>query len=259
MATSTKISVDFSDVKESSGINPKHQDEGDYGMRIVRAEIGKTKGKDGKAPEPMALILFQDVNMRSAVYPYYCTFASNMLWKIRNTFIAAGVPVPKGKGTIDVAKLVGKEVGVTLEDDEYDGKMKSVISAVFHKDELEPTEADEDDIDDEDFEDEEEVEEEAPAPKAKKKKAPAPVEEDEDDEEEDDEEEEEAPAPKVSARTAKRRAEKAAAAKAAEEEEDDEDEEEEEAPAPVKKKRKPAPKPVEEDDEDDDDLDLEDL
>lgn len=249
------ISVDFSDVKESSGINPKQQDEGDYLARIIKVEMKKTKEKN----EPMALILFQDANMRSAVYPYYCTFTDNMLWKIRNAFIAAGVPVPKSKGKIDLGKLINKEVGITLEDDEYDGKMKSVISAVFHKDELEPTEAEDDDFEDDEEEDEDEVEE-APAPKAKKKAAPAPVEE-EDEEEEDDEEEEEAPAPKVSARTAKRRAEKAAAAKAAEEDDEDEDDEEE-APAPVKKraaKAKAKPAPVEEDEDDDDDLELDDI
>lgn len=248
------ISVDFSDVKESSGINPKQQPEGDYLMRIIKVEMKKTKEKN----EPMALILFQDANMRSAVYPYYCTFTDNMLWKIRNAFIAAGVPVPKSKGKIDLGKLINKEVGVTLEDDEYDGKMKSVISAVFHKDELEPTEAEDDDFPEDDEDDEEETIIDA-APPVKKKKA-APVVEEEDDEEDDDEEEE--PVVKApSKRTLARRAEKEAAAKAAAAaEEDEDDEEEEEAPAPVKKSKKSKPAPVVEDDEDDDeDLDLDDI
>jgi len=249
------ISVDFSDVKESSGINPKQQAEGDYLARIIKVEMKKTKEKN----EPMALILFQDANMRSAVYPYYCTFTDNMLWKIRNAFIAAGVPVPKSKGKIDLGKLINKEVGITLEDDEYDGKMKSVISAVFHKDELEPTEAEDDDFEDEEEDDEEETIIDAAPPAKRKKAAPAPVEE-EDDEEEEDEEEEEPEEPKVSKRTAARRAAKAEAeaAAAAAEDEDDEDEEEEEAPAPVKK-RKAKPAPVVEDEDDEDDLDLDDI
>lgn len=214
MAASTIINVDFSNVKESSGINPKAQPEGDYAMRIIKAEVGKTKAND-----PMVILLFQDSNMRSAVYPYYCTLADNMLWKIRNAFIAAGLPVPKSKGKLDVAKLVNKEVGVTLEDDEYEGKPKSVISAVFHKDELEPIEAEDDDeIEDEEEPEveEDEEEEEAPAPvkKAKAKAKPAPVVE-EDDEEDDEEEEEPAPAPKRKA--------KAKPAPVVEDDEDDED------------------------------------
>lgn len=246
MASNTVISVDFSNVKESTGINPKNQPEGDYAARIVKAEMTKTK--EGA---PMALICFQDSNLRSAVYPYYCTFTDNMLWKIRNTFIAAGVPVPKGKGKIDLAKLVNKEVGITLEDDEYDGKPKSVISAVFHKDELEPVDAEDDDeLEEDDVEDEVEDEEEEVAPVKKAKKKPAPVVEEEEDDEEEDEEEE---APKVSARTAKRRAAKAAEVAA----EEDDEEEEEEVPAPVKKKAKA--KPVVEEEDDDDDLDLDEI
>jgi hypothetical protein len=214
-ATSTIISVDFSNVKESSGINPKNQPEGDYAMRIIKAEVGKTKNND-----PMVILLFQDSNLRSAVYPYYCTLADNMLWKIRNAFIAAGLPVPKSKGKLDVAKLVNKEVGVSLEDDEYEGKPKSVISAVFHKDELEPIESEDDDEieDDEPEVEEDEEEEEAPAPKARKAKAkPAPVVEEDDDDEEDDEEEEPAPVVK------KVRAKKAAAAVVEEDDDEDDD------------------------------------
>jgi len=223
MASNNIISVDFSDVKESSGINPRHQPEGDYLLKITQVEMKKTKGDD---PKPMLFILMQDVNMRSATYPYYCTFQPNMLWKVRNVFIAAGQKVPKGKGKLDINKLLGAEVGVTLIDDEYEGKMKSVIDSVFHKDELEPVEAEEDDNLDEDEDDfeEEEVEEEAPAPKKSKKKAAPEPEPEEDDEDEDDEEEEE-------------------------------------EPAPVKKKsKKSKPAPVEEDeDEDDDELDLDDI
>lgn len=232
--TSTVISVDFSDVKESSGINPRHQPEGDYLLRITDATVGKSKGGD-----TMVTALCQDVNMRSATYPYYCVLKDNQLWKLRNMFIAAGLPVPKSKGKLDVAKLKGKEIGVTLVDDEYEGKEKSVIDAMFHKDELEgaEVEAEDDDFEDEDLEtdEEDEEEEEAPAPKAKAKKKPAPVVEEEDDEDEDDEE----------------------------------DDEEEEEPAPVKKKApakakakakaKPAPVEEDEEDEDDDEIDLDDL
>jgi len=223
------INVDFSDVKESSGINPRHQEEGDYLMKITQTEMRKTKSDD-----PMLFVLLQDANMRSATYPYYCTMQPNMLWKIRNIFIAAGLPVPKGKGKLDITKLVGKEIGVTLIDDEYDGKMKSVIDAAFHKDELEPLEAEDDD----EIEDDEEVEDL--------------------DDVEDDEEEEEAPPVKKSKAKAKKAPEP-------EPEEDDEEEEEEEVePEPVKKKTKAKakakPAPVEDDeDEDDDELDLDDI
>ena len=214
------VSVDFSNVKESSGINPVHQEEGDYVARIVKADLGKSKKND-----PMVTFVFQDTNRRSATYPYYCVLQDNQLWKLRNVLIAAGVSVPKSKGKINLDKVLNREVGITLEDDEYEGKLKSVIAAVMPKDDVEGeiVPAEDDDIEDADeLEDEEVEEEEEPAPVKKRKAAPAPEPEDDDEDEAEDEEEEveEAPAPKARA------------------------------------KRKPAPAPVEEDEDEDDDLDL---
>lgn len=213
------VDVDFSDVKERSGFNPKHQEAGDYLLKITKAELGKSK-----AGEPQITVSFQDVNMRSAVYPYYCPLSTNMLWKIRNVFIAAGQKVPKGKGRIDLDKIINREVGATLGDDEYNGQLKSVIENLFHKDDLEPVEAEEDDApEDDEVEEVEEDEEEEEAPVKKSKAKAAPVVEEEDDEEED------------------------------------EDEEEEPEPAPVKKKTAKKAAPVVEEEDDDDDLDLDDL
>lgn len=213
------VSVDFSNVKESSGINPVHQEEGDYVARIVKADLGKSKKND-----PMVTFVFQDTNRRSATYPYYCVLQDNQLWKLRNVLIAAGVSVPKSKGKINLDKVLNREVGITLEDDEYEGKLKSVIAAVMPKDDVEGeiVPAEDDDIEDADELEDEEVEEEEPAPVKKRKAAPAPEPEDDDEDEAEDEEEEveEAPAPKARA------------------------------------KRKPAPAPVEEDEDEDDDLDL---
>lgn len=273
MAKAQMVTVDFTDVKDSTGINPKFQDDGEYLLKITKADV--TKSKEG---DPMVVFLLQDTNDRSAVYPYYCPLTPKVLWKIRTLFINLGLPVPKTKGKLNIGSTVGKSIGVFLEGEEYNGKMKSVITNTFPADELEPVSSDDSD-DDDDFEEEDEDVEEAPKAKAKKRKAPEPVEED-DDEDEDDEEDEPAPvvkkskakakpapvededddedeeeeeAPKVSKRTAARRAAKAAAAKAAEEDED-EDEDDEPAPAPkARKKSKPAP--VEEDDDDDLDLD----
>lgn len=239
--------LDFSNVKESSGVNPKHKDEGEYLAKV--SEVRDDPAKDGEA---MWCFIIKPVDDASAAYPYYVKLVDNQLWKLRNLFIAAGMPLAKKAVKIDPNKVVGKQIGIVLEDDEYEGKLKSVISAVLPKEELSDYAATESDDVDEDDDDEEE---EAPAPKARAKKKPAPVEEDDDDEEEDEEEE---PAP-VSKRTAARRKAAAAAKKAAEEDDEDEDDEEEEpAPrkrkaaakaAPAKKRRKPA-------DDDDDDLDL---
>ena len=221
--------LDFTNVKENSGINPKHIESGEYLAKIVSVE--ELDAKDGT---PMWLFVITPNDMRSAAYPYYCKLQDNQLWKVRNLFISAGLGnlvAGAKKAKINPNKVIGKQIGILLEDDEYEGKLKSVIDAVMPASDLEdggvPADPDVDDEDDDD-------EEEAPVV-AKKKRKPAPVVEDD----EDEEEEEEAPAPK------KRR--KAAPVV----EEDEDDEEEEEAPKPRKKaKAKPV---VEEDDEDEED------
>lgn len=263
--------LDFTNVKESSGINPKHKEDGEYLATVV--EIRDDPAKDGEA---MWMFLVKLEDDKTATYPFYCKLVDNQLWKLRNLFIAAGIPLPKRAQKIDPNKVVGKKLGVILEGEEYEGKMKSVISGMIPKEELEEyADKVDDDVDDED---DEEEEEEAPAPKRRGRPAKVVEEEDEDEdeedeepapvkrgrgrpkkvveEEEDDDEEEDEPAPVKRGRGRPR--------KVVEPEDDDEDEEEEPAPkrgrgrprkaapaakAPVKKRRRPA-------DDDDDDLDL---
>lgn len=150
-----KHTIDFTNTKESSGINPKHMPRGDYRVKIVNVD------ETLKDDIPMWRFDMQLADVRSAVYPYYCKLQENQLWKVRNLLIAAGINVPKKKVAVDPNRLVNKEIGVTLEDDEYEGKMKSVVDAVFPVSELEETvEADDDDDDVDDADDTEEDDEE---------------------------------------------------------------------------------------------------
>ena len=222
--------LDFTNVKESSGINPKHKEEGEYLAKIT--EVRDDPAKDGEA---MWTWIIKPTDDASAAYPYYVKLVDNQLWKLRNLFIAAGIPLPKKAVKIDPNKVVGKIIGIVLEDDEYEGKMKSVISACLPKEEL----SDYDGADDVEEEDDDE-EEEAPVSRRTAARRKAAVVEEEDDE---DEEEDEEPAPVKRGRGRPR--------KVVVEEEEDDDEEEE--PAPVKRGRGRPRKvaPVVEDDEDD--------
>lgn len=246
--------LDFSNVRESSGISPKHVEEGDYTARCVGVAETKSK-KDGTL---MWVFTFTPDDYKSAVYPEYVKLDESSLWKLRNIFIAAGLGklVSGKKATkVDPNLVVGKRIGISLVDDEYEGKMKSTIEAFIPISELEDGDDPETDTgvdaEVEDDEDEDEEEEVPVVKKAKKKAAPV-VEEEDDDEEEEEEEEEPAPKP-VSKRTAARRAKKAAVV---EEEDDEDDEEEEPAPAPKKRGRPKKVVPVVEDEDDDLDIDL---
>ena len=240
----TKKILDFSNVKEQGNFNPRNVPEGDYIAKVTAVDEGESRsGTD------QWIFTFEVEGVRGGKYPYYCGLVENQLWKIRNLFTAAGITVPKKKVGVDPNKLVGKIVGVELVDDEYEGRMKSVINSIFDKSE----------VGESDFvADEEEDEDDVPAPKKTAKKKAAPVVE-EDDDEDDEEEEEEAPAPK-------RRAKKKVAPVEVEEDDDEEDEDDEdEEPAPPRKKAakkapaKKRPAPVDDDEDDLEELEIEDL
>lgn len=235
--TASAAVLDFTDVKDGGGFNKKRVPMGDYEARITKVVDSPTKAKDGKkGGEPQWLFTIELTQAYTdRKFPYYCKLEANQLWKIRNMFIAAGKAVPKRKVKINPNIVVGKLVGVTLEDDEYDGKLQSNIVQIFPASDLNE---DQDGLDNDtdDLDDEEDEEEPEPAPRrtAKKKAPPAPVDdedEDEDEEEGDDEEEDEEEEPKPKAKIpAQRRASPAAkrpAKKAAAKIEVDDDELEE--------------------------------
>lgn len=174
--------LDFTNVKDGGGqFNKRRQPEGDYRGTILK--VVTVSKKDNKRIKQW---LFS-IKVGTGVYPYYCGFEENVLWKIRNLFVAAGMNVPKKKVSVDPNKIVGKDIGVTLEDDEYEGKQQSVIASTFPVSELESDgeedeeeeeeesedeeDEDEDEDEEEDEDDEEEEEPEPPKKKGKKKKA----------------------------------------------------------------------------------------
>jgi hypothetical protein len=177
MAAEAKA-FDFTNVKERSEFNKKRQPEGDYRGRVTKVE-------DVKAKDETPQWLFT-IEVGRGVYPYYCKHVENQFWKIRNLLIAAGKSVPKKRVKVDPNQVVGREIGVTLEDDEYEGRAQSNIAGVMPLSELDADSLadEEDDAGDDDDDDE------APPPKKSTKKAAVDDDDDEDEEEADEAEEE---------------------------------------------------------------------
>lgn len=164
MSTLSAKVVDFTNVKDAAGnFNKKRVPSGDYLAKIVKAEDAMAKGDNVF----QYLFTIKLEKYSQYAYPYYCKLTENQLWKLRNLLIAAGINVPKKRVKLDPSKVVGKFIGVTMEDDEYDGKLQSSVSAVFPASELgeadtsTPSDDDEDDAEDEA---EEEAEEEIEDP-----------------------------------------------------------------------------------------------
>lgn len=186
--------IDFSNVKDRGNFNPKHIDAGDYVAKITKVEA-----TESKAGDDMWVFTIELDDVPRASYPHYCVLSDTQLWKIKALFTATGTDVGKRKVKVDPNKLVGRTLGVAMDDDEYEGRLKSVIVEVFPADEVDGGgDDDEEDeieekprtkkkpvVEEEDDEDEDE-EEEAPKKKAPARRKKAPVVEDDEDEDEDE-------------------------------------------------------------------------
>lgn len=146
MAGATVKTADFTNVKERSIYNNSQIKAGDYLAEVVMVKDSKTK-KTGEFQYEFAIKLKKKP---SSVFPYYCQLSEKTLWKLRNLLIAAGINVPKTKTKVDPNKVVGRLIGVTIEDGEpYEGREKSEITGVFPASELTDAVTDDDDDDDE--------------------------------------------------------------------------------------------------------------
>lgn len=122
----TKITLDFSNASEGSAFSPRRLPEGSY-----LATLAKVESKTSKAGNPMLVYTIIPVEHPTAVYPYYVLLDEKQLWKFRALLLAAGKEVPKRKVTVDPESIVGKQVIISLEDDEWEGREKSTIAGIF--------------------------------------------------------------------------------------------------------------------------------
>lgn len=122
----TKITIDFSNVSEGSTFSPRRLPEGSY-----LATLAKVESKTSKAGNPMLVYTIIPVEHPTAVYPYYIVLDEKQLWKFRALLLAAGKDVPKRKVTVDPESIVGKQIMIDLEDDEWEGREKSIVAGVF--------------------------------------------------------------------------------------------------------------------------------
>lgn len=226
-----KIRIDFSKTEERSGWNTRQIPAGIYKAEIV--SVKETEAQDGTG---MLVYGFRPSSskFRTRMFPFYCKLQQNQLWKLRDLLVAAGEKIPKKALNIDPNKVVGREIAIEVEDDVWEGKVRSQVQAVFgavmaedDEQELEEDDAaadvaeaddvdeDMDDLDDEmedDFDDdyEDEEDDELEDEDLDDEDEDFDDEEDDFDDEEDDdfddleeeEEEEEEPAPKPKKRAA---------------------------------------------------------
>jgi AAA ATPase containing von Willebrand factor type A (vWA) domain len=152
-----KIRLDFSKTEERSGWNTRHIPEGLHKMKVDSFQ--ETEAQDGTAMLVFALVP-ADSKFKSRRFPYYCKLQQNQLWKLRDLLVAAGQTVPKKAVSIDPSVIVGKYIAAEVEDDTYQGNVRSQVQGTYGLDILDEEGAanSDDDADEEEDEDLEDVE-----------------------------------------------------------------------------------------------------
>jgi hypothetical protein len=154
MAKKDIVRIDFSKEEGGGGGNKRYK-EGDYRAKIVKIKHGQSSEKhtpgifvgfkiiDGPDPKAKG----NNINDRLWLTP-------KSLYRIRNLLEAIGLKVPKSMVSIPLTKLIGKEVGITLVDDEYQDKKRSEVADYIDLETLAEADAvDADDEDDDPFDD----------------------------------------------------------------------------------------------------------
>jgi Protein of unknown function (DUF669) len=152
-----KLKVDFSGVDKDirRGGGGGHIPEGDYLAKIVSAETRESE-KSGSRYLSWKLAVSNGEFKGKQLY-HITSLKPEALWNLRNFIHAATGKNVAGKAlNIDTSALEGKTIAITVEDDEYEGKIRSRIVDTRPKEELEA----DDDTEEEEEEEEEDVEEE---------------------------------------------------------------------------------------------------
>lgn len=133
MAAEARV-LDMTDVTDGGGYTRKNVDEGDY-VATVTAVIEQKS----KAGDDMWVYTISLDSVNRATYPLYMKLDAKNLWKLSKLFSAAGKPIPKKRGKVDPNAVVGKKIGVTMVDDEWNGKLNSNVDETFAASEVKGT------------------------------------------------------------------------------------------------------------------------
>jgi hypothetical protein len=151
-----------------------------------RAKAVKVRESESEAGNEMWTFTLEISNgkQRGIKLPFRTVLTEASLWKLRNFMTALGVKVPSKRVAVDPEKLIGRECGIVVEDDEYENRIRSIVFDTIPLSEMPEEEVEEEELDGGE-EPEEEEEEEPRKTKAKTKTKAKNRRRDEEEEEEE--------------------------------------------------------------------------
>lgn len=146
-----KMKLDFSGVSQEIGARGRHIDPGDYECKIVSVARKYKDNDETNVPYLSWKFEVRKGPEKGAPLYYITSLKTEALWNLRNLIFAATNKNVAGKAlNFDPDNLIGKILMVTVEDDEYKGKITS--RAV----DVQPLKGKDEEEDEEEYEEEEE-------------------------------------------------------------------------------------------------------
>lgn len=155
-----KLTVDFSGVEVRQG--SVHLPEGDYLMEVAGCELRSKKDDESRKYLLWALRVVEPESAKGKTIYHRTSLVKESLWSLRKFLVdlLGEDKVPQKALDLPLAKIVAAKprLGVTLQDDEYEGKLKSEVAATFSKNEFQQDRSTLDSTDEADENDEAETE-----------------------------------------------------------------------------------------------------
>lgn len=138
------VTVDFSDTESrggKKGARSSYVPPNDYAVKVTRAELSKSSEKETPGIRVFFKVTQGKYKGKELMDNLWLTKKS--LWRVRQSLEAMGVKVPSDKFKVDPKALVGKECGVTVDDEEYENKIRSRVVDTFRLKDFEAPEEEE--------------------------------------------------------------------------------------------------------------------
>lgn len=149
--TPAVLTVDFSNVGErTEGGRAAHVPEGDYLFQPKAVELRSKKDDESSKYLSWRMAIFAPEKHKGKTVYHITSLKEESLWNLRNLLEDMGIKVPQSSLKLPLQQIIAKSpvFGGTVEDDEYDGKVKSKIVATFKKAQYEEVGSDSDDDED---------------------------------------------------------------------------------------------------------------
>jgi hypothetical protein len=157
------ITIDFGDVPKEKRQRFRRIDEGEYPAKVVSWKKKYKDNDKSNAPYLAWTLQITEGKFKGTPFIENTSLKKDALFNLRNLIFACsnGKKNVAGKTVnFDPDSLIGKKIGIVVEDEEYDNKMRSTVVDMKPISEMEEDEDEEADEDEDEEEDEDEAEDE---------------------------------------------------------------------------------------------------